>query len=94
METKRQNSKETAKSTAGIVSYIGPNIPKLGLTQYQVYKGGIPDFHGATDEQNAMLVKLFVPISRLSIAMAEIEKQGTAYNKFYNDGLIVRKELN
>ncbi|WP_432642513.1 hypothetical protein [Acidaminococcus sp.] len=87
-ETKKENAVVT-------VSYIGPNIPRLGLTKYQVYSGGIPAFSDVvTEEQKAKLTRLFIPISQLSTAMEAIEKKGTSYNKFYTDGVTVRKELN
>lgn len=88
LETKKESSEV-------IVAYIGPNIPKLGLTQYQVYRGGIPAFSDiVTDEQKAKLSRLFIPIAQLSAAMEALEKKGTSYNKFYADGVIVRKEIN
>lgn len=95
-DTKTAAAADTKKENAAVtVSYIGPNIPKLGLTQYQVYSGGIPAFSDvATEEQKVKLARLFVPISQLSMAMAAIEKKGTSYNKFYADGVTVRKELN
>ena len=94
-DTKTAAVAEKKESLAVLVSYIGPNIPKPGLTQYQVYRGGIPAFSDAvTEEQKAKLVRLFIPISQLNTAMAEIETKGTAYNKFYMDGITVRKEIN
>ncbi|MDY2870833.1 MAG: hypothetical protein SOU14_08065 [Succiniclasticum sp.] len=95
-DTKTVAAAGTKKEKAAVtVSYIGPNIPKLGLTQYQVYSGGIPAFSDVvTEEQKAKLARLFIPVPQLSTAMAAIEKKGTSYNKFYTDGVTVRKELN
>lgn len=85
----------TQKAAAGKLVYIGPNIPKLGLTQYQVYIWGVPAFSDiVNDDQKARIARLFIPIARLSQAMTEIEVKGTAYNTYYNDGIAVRKEIN
>ncbi len=53
---------------------MGPNIPKLGLTQYQVYIGGVPEFPDIVqEEQKIRLSRLFVSVSKLSDVMSTIE---------------------
>ena len=93
--SKSTKTEDSVKKTEGPLSYVGPNIPKLGLTQYQVYIGGVPVFPDIVqEEQKIRLSRLIVSVSKLSDVMSTIETRGTVYNKFYNDGLSVRRELN
>ena len=93
--SKSTKTEDSVKKTEGPLSYVGPNIFKLGLTQYKVYIGGVPEFPDIVqEEQKIRLSRLFVSVSKLSDVMSTIETRGTVYNKFYNDGLSVRRELN
>ncbi len=67
--------------------YIGPGLSRGRLNRYSIYIGGLPIHLEGEFSQCPKLAKLFVPISKLSEAEKELEKQGTPLHKYYTEVL-------
>ena len=63
--------------------YIGPTIGGYRLVKYQIYLGGLPKHIDGVFQQMPQIKRLFVPVSELSKAEAEVRTQGTPLNKYY-----------
>lgn len=65
------------------IIYVGASIDRIGLQQFAVYRGGIPEF--AQDAVKAFpdLAELFVPIGQLNQARRDILRQGSALRAYY-----------
>lgn len=84
---------QTAK-TVNQLSYVGPNIPNLGLSRYQVYIGGYPKcVEEQGEKEKALLASLFVPIANLAEVMKTIEVKGSFYNTLSKQAQRLRKDL-
>lgn len=71
-----KKSKEAAKET---MAYVGPTIIGVAV-QNTFYKNGIPDALKAAIEEAPIIGNLLVPISKLPMALKEIEsKQGAMH---------------
>ena len=66
------------KSASEKLIYIGPNLSRGRLLQYQVFIGGLPT-----------LKRLFVPVAELNAAMAQAKQPGTPLHKYYKEALEV-----
>lgn len=77
------NKKTALKAKAERVIYIGPALSRARLIKYQVFIGGLPTHLDAEFTKCPQLKQLFVPISQLSKAEAEVQKAGTPMNKYY-----------
>jgi len=88
-------SKKTAKEpaqggqalqqAATPVMYIGPNILSKGLKAYTVYKQEPTEIIAALQAEYKTINRLFVPVSAVTQAMADLQKKGTPVNLAYND---------
>ena len=77
------------KSASEKLIYVGPNLSRGRLLQYQVFIGGLP-MH--LDEEFAAMPALkclFVPVAELNAAMAQIKQPGTPLHKYYKEALEV-----
>lgn len=64
--------------------YIGPNLSRGRLLQYQVYTDGLPTHLKAEFASLPALERLFVPLSEMNEALEQVKKAGTPLNKYYN----------
>lgn len=63
--------------------YIGPNITRLGLSQFQVYVGGKPLVAEKAAETAPEIHRLFVPLDRFAKARASLTRDGSLEEKTY-----------
>lgn len=63
------------------VVYIGPDIP--GAKQYTTYNAGLPDALKAQIIDYRIFEFFVIPVDKLATAMAELTKEGSALNTFY-----------
>lgn len=77
---KKAAAKEPEKQ-AGIVVYIGPDIP--GAKQYTTYNNGLPDALKDRVKTQPFFNSLIVPVERLAQASAELAKEGSALSVFF-----------
>lgn len=69
--------------------YIGPNLSRGRLLQYQVFIGGLPEHLDAEFAAMPALKRLFVPVAELNAAMAQTKQPGTPLYKYYKEALEV-----
>ncbi len=69
--------------------YIGPNLSRGRLLQYQVFIGGLPEHLDAEFDEFPQLERLFVPLEKLNEAVEEARKAGTPLNKYYKQAMEV-----
>ena len=69
--------------------YIGPNLSRGRLLQYQVFVGGLPTHLDEEFAAMPALKRLFVPVAELNAAMAQTKQPGTPLNKYYREALDV-----
>lgn len=69
--------------------YIGPNLSRGRLLQYQVFIGGFPEHLDAEFDEFPQLERLFVPLEKLNEAVEEARKAGTPLNKYYKQAMEV-----
>ena len=77
---KKAAAKEPEKQ-AGIVVYIGPDIP--GAKQYTTYNAGLPDALKEKIKEHPFFNSLVVPVEKLAKASAELAKEGSALSILY-----------
>lgn len=82
MAIKKQKSAEK-------LIYIGPNLSRGRLLQYQVFIGGLPTHLEEEFAAMPALKRLFVPVAELNAAMAQAKQPGTPLNKYYKEALEV-----
>lgn len=63
--------------------YVGASIDRIGLQQFAVYRGGIPEFVQDAVKACPDLAELFVPIGQLNQARRDIQRQGSALRAYY-----------
>ena len=85
---KKAAAKEPEKQ-AGIVVYIGPDIP--GAKQYTTYNNGLPDALKDRVKTQPFFNSLIVPVERLAQASAELAKEGSALSVFFKRAAESRK---
>lgn len=86
--TKKAAAKEPEKQ-AGIVVYIGPDIP--GAKQYTTYNNGLPDVLKDRVKTQSFFSSLIVPVERLAQASAELAREGSALSVFFKRAAESRK---
>lgn len=86
---KKAAAKEPEKQ-AGIVVYIGPDIP--GAKQYTTYNAGLPDALKEKIVEHRVFESLVVPVERLAKASAELAKEGSALNILYQKASALSKK--
>jgi len=65
------------------IVYVGASIDRIGLQQFAVYRGGIPEFAQDAVKACPDLAELFVPIEQLNQARRDILRQGSALRAYY-----------
>ena len=85
---KKAAAKEPEKQ-AGIVVYIGPDIP--GAKQYTTYNNGLPDALKDRVKTQSFFSSLIVPVERLAQASAELVREGSALSVFFKRAAESRK---
>lgn len=87
--SKKQETKEAVKTTAQApavpVMYIGPNVLSKGLKTNTVYKQEPAELIAALQEEFKTINRLFVPVTELTQAMADLKQKGTPIYLAYND---------
>lgn len=80
-----RTKKTVAVSEAVITKliYIGPNITRLGLSQFQVYVGGKPVVAAKAAETAPEIERLFVPLERFAKARASLTRDGSLEQRTY-----------
>lgn len=63
--------------------YIGPNINKIGLQKYSVFKGKIPQNVDDLIKEIPATKRLIVSVEKFSVANTAVEMKGTAENHAY-----------
>lgn len=63
--------------------YVGPNVTRLGLVQFQLFRGGVCGAAKTASEKIAEIAKLVVPVEKLEQARADIARKGSYLNKLY-----------
>lgn len=81
-------SKKQASANTKLI-YIGPNMSRGRLLQYQVFIGGLPTHLEAELAALPALKRLFVPVAEMSAAVAQVKQAGTPLNKYYKQALEV-----
>lgn len=69
--------------------YIGPNLSRGRLLQYQVFIGGLPEHLDAEFDEFPQLKQLFVSVEQLNEAVEAARKAGTPLNKYYKQAMEV-----
>ena len=77
------------KSANKKLIYIGPNLSRGRLLQYQVFIGGLPTHLEEEFAAMPALKRLFVPVTEFSAAMEQARQNGTPLNKYYKQALEV-----
>lgn len=77
------------KSANEKLIYIGPNLSRGRLLQYQVFIGGLPTHLEEEFTSMPALKRLFVPVADLNVAMEQVKQAGTPLNKYYKQALEV-----
>ena len=77
---KKAAAKEPEKQ-AGIVVYIGPDIP--GAKQYTTYNAGLPDALKEKIKEQPFFNSFVVPVEKLAKASTELAKEGSALSILY-----------
>lgn len=65
------------------VIYVGPTIAKIGLQQFAVFRGGVPEYIKPAVKQCGDLAELFKPVELLNHARREIQRQGSVLRQHY-----------
>lgn len=77
------------QKSASKLIYIGPNLSRGRLLQYQVFIGGLPTHLEAEYAAMPALKRLFVPVDEMSAAVEQTKQAGTPLNKYYKQALEV-----
>ena len=63
--------------------YTGPNIFKMALQRFQVFRGGLPPYVKRAIEKIPEIERLIVPVNELEAMRAKINKPGTSEARFF-----------
>lgn len=77
------------KSASEKLIYVGPNLSRGRLLQYQVFIGGLPKHLDAEFDEFPQLEKLFVSVEQLNRALEKVQQTGTPLNKYYKQAMEV-----
>lgn len=83
-----QHEPQAAKQEA--IVYIGPNLLRHGITQFQVFRSGIPAHIAPLTEKVPEIQSLFVPVAELAQARKELASPGSRHARNFS---AVRKAL-
>lgn len=81
-------SKKQASAAIKLI-YIGPNLSRGRLLQYQVFIGGLPTHLDAEFKTLPALKRLFVPLTEMATALEQVKQKGTPLNKYYKQAMEV-----
>ena len=65
--------------------YTGPNIFKMALQRFQVFRGGLPPYVKRAIERIPDIEKLIVPVSELEAMRRKTEKPGTNEARLFRE---------
>lgn len=65
------------------IIYIGPNLPGGRLSQYKVFRGGIPPYLADLIAEKPEISDLIIPVAELTTAQALAKQVGTPENTAY-----------
>ena len=85
--------KKNTASEAQTVVYCGPNLPKLGLVRFAVFRNGYPAHVLKALEKVEELKKMMVPPHKLAEFRKEIERAGSEPHRLFYQILRSRKEM-
>lgn len=85
--------KKTETDEVRTVVYCGPNLPKLGLRRYAIFKNGYPAHVKSAMEKVADLEKMMVPVEKLAKFRSETARAGSEPHRLYNQIKRERREL-
>lgn len=85
--------KKNAAAETQTVVYCGPNLPKLGLVRFSVFRNGYPAHVLKAMEKVEELKKMMVPPQKLAEFRKETERAGSEPHRLYNQILRARKEM-
>lgn len=77
------------KSASEKLIYIGPNLSRGRLLQYQIFIGGLPTHLDEEFATMPALKRLFVPVAEMNKALEQVKQKGTPLNKYYKEALEV-----
>lgn len=77
------------KSAREKLIYVGPNLSRGRLLQYQVFIGGLPEYLDEEFAAMPALKRLFVPVAELNTAMAQTKQPGMPLYKYYRQAMEV-----
>lgn len=84
---------KSAKTKVGPLIYVGPTLGKGRLTQYALFRGGLPVTLDDLKDKYPQLTDLIVPVSDLSHTLKRIATPGTfeqvAYESIKRGGEVV-----
>lgn len=81
---KRSSASKPAKTTKPQrLVYIGPNLPRAGLSQYQIFIDGMPKAAEIAAETAPEINHLFVPVEKLSAARQALTRSGSREQRMY-----------
>jgi len=87
--SKKQETKEAVKTTAQApavpVMYLGPNVLSKGLKTNTVYKQKPAELISTLQGEFSTIGRLFVPVTEVTQAMADLQKKGTPINLAYTE---------
>ena len=86
-----KRKKNRAKQTASMV-YVGPNMGgALPMTQYTVYRNGLPKLVQSRYDSDPDFKRLFCPVEELDDARAELRKTTSVRSRAY--GAVLKSKI-
>lgn len=73
------------KNGTNTLVYCGPSVPGIGLTQFSVFKNGIPSSAEVAGKECKSLISLFKPLEQLSKTRIYIEKKGSRDHQLFEN---------
>ncbi|OBZ08254.1 hypothetical protein A7975_27375 [Bacillus sp. FJAT-26390] len=70
--------------------YIGPNLPGGRLSQYTVFRGGLPVYLSDLLEQQPSIKELIVPVAETAATQAKTNMSGTPEYIAYQNLMTLR----
>lgn len=64
--------------------YVGPNIYKMAMHRFQVYRGGLPPHVTRAIEKIPEIKNLIVPVTELETMRQKINKAGTNESRLFD----------
>lgn len=67
------------------VVYTGPNVWRMALQRWQVFRGGLPPYVQRAIERIPQIEQLIVPVSELEAMRRKIDKPGTNEARLFRE---------